>query len=422
MRFDQPFLLGASSAAHQVEGNNVHSDYWAMEHMENSTFKEPSLDAVDHYNRYKEDIDLMAEAGLNAYRFSIEWARIEPEKGRFDHKETAHYKDVLEYCHEKNIVPIVTMHHFTSPKWLIEEYGWEDRRTIDFFVRYVKYVIEHLGGLIPYVCTINEANMGLQIASLMKDMMKNKTSDVQVGLNDDPKSMMEKMELVKEENKSVFGTGDPQTFIGIRTNEGDKMIMDAHVEAKKAIHEINPDIKVGLTLSLHDFQPIKGGEEYARQEWAKEFTHYVPAIKGDDFLGVQNYTRKRVSKEGSIKLSDDAKRTQMGYEYYPQSLENVLRKVHEDLKIPLIVTENGLATDKDEDRVAFIETVMNGVKSCLEDGIPVKGYLHWTLLDNFEWQTGFSKTFGLIAVNRKTQTRHPKRSLSFLGSFAPKKH
>ena len=127
------FLLGAATAAHQVEGNNIHSDFWALEQMENSGYKEPSLDAVDHYNRYEEDIQLIAEAGLNAYRFSIEWARIEPEKGRFDEKEIKHYENVLKCCREHNITPVVTMHHFFSPKWLISEGGWESEITIQYF-------------------------------------------------------------------------------------------------------------------------------------------------------------------------------------------------------------------------------------------------------------------------------------------------
>lgn len=126
-KLPETFLIGASTAAHQVEGNNIHSDYWAMEQMEHTSFNEPSLDAVDHYNRYEEDIKLMAEAGLNAYRISVEWARIEPECGKFDETEIAHYRKVLECCRANGIEPIVTMHHFTSPKWLIAQGGWENQ-------------------------------------------------------------------------------------------------------------------------------------------------------------------------------------------------------------------------------------------------------------------------------------------------------
>ena len=139
-KFPQGFMVGASTAAHQVEGNNIHSDYWVQENVEHSQFVEPSGDAVDHYNRYEEDIRMMAEAGLTAYRFSIEWARIEPKKGEFDDKEIEHYRKVIACCKENGIEPIVTMHHFTSPAWLISMGGWENEEVVDLFANYVKYV------------------------------------------------------------------------------------------------------------------------------------------------------------------------------------------------------------------------------------------------------------------------------------------
>ena len=168
MSLPEKFFVGAATAAHQVEGNNVNSDYWAQEHMKHTSFVEPSEDAVDHYNRYEEDIQLMADAGLNAYRFSIEWARIEPEKGHFDETEVEHYRKVIRCCKEHGITPIVTMLHFTSPKWLISEGGWEAESTIEYFRNYCTYIAEQLGSELEYVCTINEANMGMQMAAIMK--------------------------------------------------------------------------------------------------------------------------------------------------------------------------------------------------------------------------------------------------------------
>ena len=155
MRFPKGFMIGAATAAHQVEGNNIHSDYWAQEQMTFTSFDEPSGLACDHYNRYEEDISLLAQAGLNAYRFSIEWARIEPQPGVYDEKEIAHYRSVLECCHAHQVEPIVTMHHFTSPKWLIEQGGWENPETVDKFAAYCRYVVGQLGSLFTYVCTIN---------------------------------------------------------------------------------------------------------------------------------------------------------------------------------------------------------------------------------------------------------------------------
>lgn len=139
-------------------------------------------------------------------------------------------------------------------------------------------------------------------------------------------------------------------------------------------------------------------------------------IKDDDFFGVQNYTRTLMGPEGSLPVPDGAETAQMGYEFYPQALGHVLRTVHKSLPIPLVITENGVAVSDDARRVVFIEEALRGVKSCVDEGIPVKGYMYWSLMDNFEWQKGFSMTFGLIAVDRDTMERRPKESLAFLGS------
>ena len=423
MSFPKGILIGAATAAHQVEGNNIHSDYWAMEHMEFTSFNEPSGDACDHYNRYEEDIKLLAGAGLNAYRFSIEWARIEPQSGVFDESEIKHYRKVLECCRENGVEPIVTMLHFTSPKWLIEQGGWENEGTVEKFAAYCKYVVERLGDLLTYVCTINEANMGLQIAAISKRymqlMQKNQSAEgqVQVGINmENP--MMERMKKQAAENIQLFGTPQPQVFVSSRTPEGDILVMRAHQAAKAAMKAVKPELKIGITLSLHDIQAQTGGEKEAKREWNEEFLHYLPYIQDDDFFGLQNYTRTLMGPDGSLPVPDGAETTQMGYEFYPQALENVIRSVYKSLPIPIMVTENGVATSDDYRREIFIGEALEGVQDCLDDGIPVIGYCYWSLLDNFEWQKGFSMTFGLIAVDRKTQKRTPKGSLAVLGKIA----
>lgn len=246
-KFPQGFMVGASTAAHQVEGNNVHSDYWLQENVEHSQFVEPSGKAVDHYHRYEEDIRLMAEAGLNAYRFSIEWARIEPKQGEFDENEIEHYRKVIACCKENGVEPVVTLHHFTSPAWVISRGGWENEEVVDWFANYVQYVVKHLGSELRYICTINEANMRLQLAAIMKKYMgqmageqqeeKNapKEGDVQVGLNLD--QGMNTMMLGMMECAKAFGLQDPRgihTFVSMCTPEGDILVMKAHQAAKKS--------------------------------------------------------------------------------------------------------------------------------------------------------------------------------------------
>ncbi len=429
MKLPENFLIGAATAAHQVEGNNIHSDLWAMEHMKHTSFIEPSLDAVDHYNRYEKDIKLMADAGLNAYRFSIEWARIEPEEGHFDSEAVDHYKAVIACCKKYGIEPFVTLHHFSSPKWLISKGGWEASTTPEDFAHYVRFIIGELGSELHYICTINEANMGIQVAAIAerykRQMMaqmqaaqsggNSADGSVQVGIN--LQKMMEGQKAAAAENLEVFGVEKVENFTSMRTREGDLLILKAHELAKKEIKALYPDIKVGLTLSLHDIQPQEDVMERAKKEWDEEFMHYLPYIKDDDFLGVQNYTRSLIGADGQLPNPDGAELTQMNYEFYPEALEHVLRKVAKDFHGDLYVTENGIATADDTRRVAFIDTALKGIVSCINDGLPVKSYFHWSLLDNFEWQKGYSMTFGLIAVDRSTQTCHPKESLSFLGHW-----
>ena len=425
MGFDKDFLIGAATAAHQVEGNNIHSDYWTMERMKSTSFVEPSGDAVDHYNRYEEDIKLMAAAGLNCYRFSIEWARIEPVEGQFDETEVEHYRKVIRCCRENGITPIVTLHHFTSPKWLISKGGWEAESTVEDFRRYCVYIAEKLGSEMEYVCTINEANMGLQLAAIAKRYMKQmllpkKKSETdgkaQVGIN--LKQMLANQKIAAAENMEIFGAEKLNTFVSQRTEEGDLLVMRAHAAARDAMKAMCPHLKIGLSLSLHDIQAEKGGAKNAEKEWHAEFGHYLPYIKDDDYLGVQNYTRTRIGAFGQLSMPGGAELTQMNYEFYPEALENVIRAVAKEFNGDLIVTENGIATSDDSRRVEFIRRALMGVQNCITDGIPVKGYCHWSPLDNFEWQKGFSMTFGLIAVARATPTRYPKESLTYLGSYA----
>ncbi len=437
-RFSEDFLLGAATSAHQVEGNNIHSDYWLMEHMRHTNFSEASGKAVDHYNRYKEDIKLLHDAGLNAYRFSVEWARIEPTEGVFDEEEMNHYKDVVSFCKGLGVEPVITLHHFTSPAWLIKKGGWENENTISYFARYAEYVIKNLNGLVKYVVTINEANMGIQVAAIaerykriMMQKLKNKGKNkdpknknvegtAQVGMNFN--TMLKNMFFARFENRKLFKTGNPETFVSARSEKGDILVMRAHLAAKEKIKSINPGIMVGLSLSLHDIQSTADGTENAKKEWNDEFLHYLPYIKNDDFFGLQNYSRSVIGKDGIMPVPENAEITQMEYEYYPEALRNVTTRVNEEFKaagvnMPIIVTENGIATDNDKRRVAFIDTATEGVAWCIKMGIPVKGYFYWSLLDNFEWQKGFSMTFGLIKVDRNTMERIPKESLYFLGKL-----
>lgn len=409
MSFPVGFLWGSATAAHQIEGNNLASDFWALEHAANSRFAEPSGDACDHYRLFRQDIALMAELGLNSFRFSIEWARVEPEDGFFSDSAIAHYREVLEACHAAGVAPVVTLHHFTSPKWLMKLGSWEYEQTPERFAAYCRKVMAELGDLIPYVCTINEANIGRVIRRIVANLGEGRRPSLEqapVGLGEGPVG------------GGTAGAAVPDKhFLSQFSDAAFAVITRAHTSARAAIREVSPRTKVGLTLALQDVQVLPGGEKAAGEVWADLFEDFLPAVAGDDFLGVQNYSRIRVGPDGVAPIPEDAEVTQMGYEFYPQALGNVLRSAA-SAGLPLIVTENGLATDDDAHRVEFVRTALEGVERCLADGVDVRGYLHWTLLDNFEWMHGFAPKFGLIAVDRATQRRTVKESARYLGAVA----
>ena len=417
---EHKFLIGSATAGGQVEGYNTNSDIWAMEYMKTGGYSEPSLAAANHYHTYRQDIELMHQAGLNAYRFSLEWARIEPKKGVFDEKEMDHYLDVIHTCREYGIEPVITLFHFASPKWLITEGGWEAESTVEYFGEYAEYVANHLKGEnIRYIITINEANMGTLIAGYLEKMRKHMDgAGLQIGL--DLENMADNQKLSEQENLEVFGVRQAAVFTSPRTSHGDEIVCRAHRKAVEILHSILPDTKVGLSLSLRDLHYTDGGKENADRDWQKDFLHYLPTIENDDFLGIQTYTRAVFTAQGEQDPSSDAQLTQMGYEYYPECTENVIRKVHESFRGDLLITENGIATDDDSLRIQYIDTALKGVLKCRDEGIPIKGYMYWSFMDNWEWQSGYSMKFGLVSVDRTSQKHTPKPSLSFLGSYTEK--
>ncbi len=258
--------------------------------------------------------------------------------------------------------------------------------------------------------------MGYQLKQVAMDMMKagSREGDVQVGVQMD----MKKVILGIFEQMWYFKTFSVSGFLNPRSLEQEKIVMAAHQKARAAIKAASPQTKVGLTLSLFDYQPSEGGKAHADKLWYEDFGFYLPYFKDDDFLGVQNYSRKIVTEKGALPPASDAPVTQMGYENYPQGIGNVVRRVAKEFPGELMVTENGIAATDDKERCTFIPTAVEGVLKAREEGVNVTGYMHWSLLDNFEWQAGFDKQFGLIAVDRKTQKRCPKESLYLLGKIA----
>lgn len=281
-------------------------------------------------------------------------------------------------------------------------------------------MVQELGDLLPYVCTINEAN----IASVFKYTIEPGAFDLGVS---DPQAPATDVPTLPPallawfaQAALQFGTGphDFHPFLFSISLRARQVILEAHQQARAAIKAVNPGIRVGLTLALPDLQPAEGGEERLRLVEQEVYLAYLNATAGDDFLGVQVYTRALIGPTGALPAPAGAELTQMEYEFYPEALEGSLRRVARHTDLPLLVTENGLATDDDSRRVEYIRRAVAGVKRCLHDGLPVIGYQYWSAFDNFEWTLGFEKRFGLISVDRQTQERTVKESAHFLANLA----
>jgi beta-glucosidase len=227
--FPAHFLWGAATAAHQVEGNDVNSDLWILEHLPNSMFKEPSGDACDEYHLYEDDISMLADLGLNAYRFSLNWARIEPAQGEFSRAELTHYRRALEACHLHRITPLVTFVHVTTPQWFAYEGGWENRESVDRFARFCEQSAKHLGDLIGWAATFNEPNL-MRLLSWVRLPDGQRLTDVMA------KSQAQARQQLKAEKFSTFLGGNPDTM--------HQNMLLAHAKGKAAIKSAYPKLPV----------------------------------------------------------------------------------------------------------------------------------------------------------------------------------
>lgn len=397
--YPKGFLWGVAGAGHQIEGNNVNSDIWLLEHVEPTVFAERSGDACDHYHRYREDIALVKELGFNTLRMSVEWARIEPSRGEFSTAELDHYRRVLATCREHGIKPFVTFNHFATPRWFAAEGGWENSQSPDLFVRYCERTARHLGDLIHASATFNEPNLGLLLKWLLPPPV-----------HDAMKAML---------TSAARATGS-QRFSSLQMGDQQKMLpqlLAAHRKAFEAIKSVMPQAPCGATLALVDDQAV-GPDSQRDAKRAEVNQSWLQSARSDDFVAVQTYSRQLIDKNGVTPPPEKSEKTQTGDEFYPEALEGTIRYAAQETGKPVYVTENGIATTDDTRRIAYIDRALAGVQRCLADGVDVRSYIHWTLLDNFEWIFGYGPKFGLIAVDRSTQRRTPKPSARHLGAIA----
>lgn len=379
LSFPNGFLWGTATAAHQIEGNNTNSDWWRFEHQV-GTVKEPSGDACDSFHLYEKDLDIVASLGLNSYRFSIEWARIEPAEGEFSVASLNHYRRVIEACIARGLVPVVTLHHFTLPQWVADAGGFEAEKISFWLGRYAQKVAQALGDLIGIACTINEPNIV----------------------------------TVMGYRHGIFPpqVTDSNRYVAVHEN-----MRSAHAAMVEGLKSGPGSFPVGLTLSMSEYVALEGAEDRMLKIRLEMEDKYLEAVRNDDFIGVQCYSKSIIAPPGK---SDgyEGDRTDMGYPYWPQCVEHTIRRAASVSGIPVIMTENGIATTDDTRRIAYLDAALRGLHNCLQDGIDVRGYYQWSLLDNFEWVLGYSMRFGIVDVDRTTFERIPKPSAHWFGNVA----
>ena len=376
-RFPDGFLWGSSTAAHQVEGGNVNNDWWAWEHGPQTTAGTPSGDAIDHYHRYADDFDLLASLGQNAHRLSLEWSRIEPAPGEWSQAALDHYRRVLESLAEHGLTGFVTLHHFTIPRWFDERGGWSAADAVERFERYCERVAAALGDLIPFACTVNEP----QIVSLFGYLQ---------------------------------GYHPPGLSNAVLWRRVTRTLIEAHAAAVRALGAGPGSPRAGICLQLPALEPARPDDpacvalyEELREEMVEVYLDGPPG----DFVGVQYYTRMRVDPAHPNRFArppGGSALTQMGWELHPGGLRQALHTAAR-AGLPLYVTENGIATAEDSQRVDYLESHLGAVAQAIDEGIDVRGYLYWSSFDNFEWAEGYRPQFGIVGIDRDDGLRRVVR-------------
>lgn len=385
IQFPHDFLWGAATSAYQVEGDNSNSDWW---HWEKRTGKENSGRACRHYEFYEQDFDLAKNLNQNAHRFSVEWSRIEPQEGKFSAQEITHYMNVILALRARNIEPIVTLQHFTIPQWLSEKGGWCNANAAKYFLRYCEFVVKFLAKHVRFWVTINEPNVFVYHAY-------------------------------------ILGAWPPQKKSYIKAKIAEDNLLSAHVKAYRLIRDIYKksglfDPCIGIAQNVQAFVPCTDTlknkfASYIRDTWYNfGFLDKIMRQRSMDFVGVNYYSRQLVEAEnwsfwaiatGVCKSNHHAvKKNSLGWDIYPEGLYKLLLKFKK-YALPVIITENGICTSDDSLRWDYIKAHLENVYLAIKNGVTVTGYLYWSLMDNFEWDKGFSPRFGLVEVDYNNYRR-----------------
>ncbi len=366
-----PFLWGAATSSHQIEGH-LTNDWTEWERAGHSA--DQSGRATDHWRLWAEDLALFQRLGLNSYRFSLEWSRIEPEPGRIDEGALRQYRAMIERMHQLGLLPLMTLHHFTLPLWVSKQGGFLNPKAVEWFRHYTEIVMDAVGDLVDLYVTINEPLVLVVMGYLIAIWPPG-------------------------------GHGFRRAFRLIRR------LAEVHNVAYDAIKRKKPDAWVGLAHHLIAFEPWTRSPLDGLMTEAQRYLMNNRFIKmvgeRQDFIGINYYTRQYGRLAGGlhpVQSRPGTPLTDLGWEIYPEGLLNLLREAGQ-YRRPILITENGIATSDDAVRSAYIQEHVRAAAAAQREGIDVRGYFYWSALDNFEWAEGFRPRFGLIGVNYDTLER-----------------
>lgn len=398
-KFPPGFLWGTASAAHQVEGGNRNNDWWQFEMQGRITTGDSSAIACDHYTRFREDFRLLQKLNQNAHRLSIEWSRIEPEQGTFDAGEIAHYREVLSELRRLGISPMVTLHHFSSPIWFVKRGGWAASGSVDAFLRFAARVSDELGELIDLWCTINEPNIYAANGWLTGEFPPGRRGDL-VGMY----RVLANMRRAHEATYALLKRQRPDAMVGLSQHKF--LFLPASRRRRDRV------AATAAQASL-DFWPVGRGRLARVVEASSDYVgiaHYWGQMASLDLRHARDLFIRRFNVPG-LHVTD------MGWPSDPVWIRQILGEL-QPLGKPVYITENGIATTEDLVRQRYLSRVLEQVLVAIGDGVDVRGYYHWTNMDNFEWARGYSARFGLIEVDRRTLKRKPRESAMLYSRIA----
>ncbi len=375
LEFPPDFLWGAATSAYQVEGGIDNAD-WSKIY--------PAGKACEHYRLYKQDFDILKKLNLNAYRFSIEWSRIEPEPGQWSTEAIEHYRIYLEQLKARGVKTMVTLHHFTTPLWMKKQGGWANEKIVSSFSRFAQKMFQEYNDLVDFWITINEPFSVYALMSYLKGEWPPRRRN-------------------------------PILFLKVVRNQ-----IRAHKKIYNAFHKQNPECKISIAKHNTFFEPFSDSWlNKIAVKTARYFSNFffLNRVKDHlDYIGVNYYCHARIQFPARVK-NENLTTTTMGWEIFPRGIYHVLQELKR-YNLPVYITENGLADEKDEHRKDFIKDHLFWIHKALGQGVEVRGYFYWSLIDNFEWAHGFDPRFGLAEVDYKTMERKIRKSAYYLAKTA----